>query len=94
MISCLPADLPERIIVDVTPLDLNDTITVGDLPLPEGVEAVSPDEQTLVLHVALQRTVEEEAEGEATGEAEGEATETVGEDGEPQVITQGKKDGK
>ncbi len=94
VISCLPADLPERIIVDVTPLDLNDTITVGDLPLPEGVEAVSPDEQTLVLHVALQRTVEEEAEGEATGEAEGEATETVGEDGEPQVITKGKKEEK
>jgi large subunit ribosomal protein L25 len=78
VISCLPADLPERIVVDVTPLDLNDSITVGDLPLPDGVEAVSPDDHTVVLHVALQRTIEEEE----------------GEGGEPKVITKGKKEEK
>ncbi len=97
VISCLPADLPERIVVDVTPLDLNDSITVGDLPLPDGVEAVSPDDHTVVLHVALQRTIEEEeeeVEGEGEGEGEGGDAETEGEGGEPKVITKGKKEEK
>ncbi len=99
VISCLPADLPERVVVDVTALDLNDSITVGDLPLPDGVEAVSPDDHTVVLHVALQRTIDEEEEEEEgvegeEGEGEGVAKETEGEDGEPQVITKGKKEEK
>ena len=94
VISCLPADLPERIVVDVTPLDLNDSITVGDLPLPDGVEAVSPDDHTIVLHVAMQRTMEEEEEETVEGEGEGEGvTAESGEEGsEPQVITKGKKE--
>ena len=88
VISCLPADLPERIVADVTPLDLNDTITVGDLPLPDGVEAVSPDDHTIVLHVAMQRKEEETVEGEGEG-----VTAESGEEGsEPQVITKGKKE--
>ena len=96
--------MPERIVVDVTPLDLNDSITVGDLPLPDGVEAVSPDDHTVVLHVALQRIIdeeeEEEVEGEGEGEGEGagegadEGAEPEGNDGEPQVITKGKKEEK
>jgi len=97
VIACLPADLPEGIVVDVTPLDLNDSITVGDLPLPDGVEAVSPDDHTVVFHVALQRIIEEEeeeVEGEGEGEEEGVTAESEEEDGEPQVITKGKKEEK
>ncbi len=32
-ISCLPADIPEHIEVDVTELDVGDSIHIGDLPL-------------------------------------------------------------
>ena len=37
-IRCLPADLPEFIEVDLSQLDINDSIHVRDLKLPNGVE--------------------------------------------------------
>ncbi len=36
-VSCLPRDLPEYIEVDVAPLELDQSITLSQLPLPEGV---------------------------------------------------------
>ena len=39
-IRCLPKDLPEFIVVDVTELQLNETIHLSDLVLPPGVEIV------------------------------------------------------
>lgn len=38
-IICLPADLPEYIEVDVSALHLGDSITLGSIQLPEGVES-------------------------------------------------------
>ena len=35
-----PLDMPKKIVVDVTPMDINTTICVGDLELPENVKAV------------------------------------------------------
>lgn len=46
-ISCLPANLPEAIVLNVANLEPGDRITVGDLSLPPGVEAVT-DRETLV----------------------------------------------
>ncbi len=40
-ISCLPADLPEFIEVDVADLDLDTTIHLSDVILPKGVESVA-----------------------------------------------------
>jgi large subunit ribosomal protein L25 len=37
-VRCLPADLPEFIEVDLSQLDINDSIHVRDLKLPNGVE--------------------------------------------------------
>ena len=37
-ISCLPKDLPEYIEVDLANVDLNETVHLSDLVLPEGVE--------------------------------------------------------
>jgi large subunit ribosomal protein L25 len=36
-VSCLPKDLPEFLEVDVSKLNLNDTLFLGDVPLPAGV---------------------------------------------------------
>ena len=36
-VECLPKDLPESIIVDVTKLEIGDAIHIKDLQLPEGV---------------------------------------------------------
>jgi large subunit ribosomal protein L25 len=40
-VSCLPADLPEYIEVDMLHLHLGDIIHLSDLALPEGVESVA-----------------------------------------------------
>ena len=36
-VECLPKDLPERIVVDVSALNLNDAVHLRDLQLPAGV---------------------------------------------------------
>jgi large subunit ribosomal protein L25 len=42
-ITCLPADLPEFIEVDLANLDLGQTVHLSDLKLPKGVSATSSD---------------------------------------------------
>ncbi len=78
-IECLPADLPEEIVVDVSGLDLDATMHVRDLPLPEGVRALS-DGGLVVFQVRLPKIEEvkeeaaeavEGAEAAKEGEAEG-----------------------
>ena len=58
-VECLPGDLPERIEVDVTSMDINQSIHVKDLKLPPGVEAVTDGDLTVVAVSAAR--VEEEA---------------------------------
>jgi large subunit ribosomal protein L25 len=50
-VECLPKDLPESIVVDVSALEIGDAIHIKDLPLPAGVTALgNPD--ISVLHIA------------------------------------------
>ena len=56
-VECLPSDIPPFLDVDVTPLDIGDTLHVSTLPMPEGVEAIYDTDFTLVTVVAP--TVEE-----------------------------------
>ncbi|MGD0089039.1 MAG: 50S ribosomal protein L25 [Planctomycetota bacterium] len=63
-VECLPASIPEKIIVDVEPLGVDDVIHVKDLKLPEGVLAVdAPDVVLLAVH--LPRVEEVAAPAEA-----------------------------
>ena len=49
-IECLPQDLPERIMVDVSVLkEVGDSITVGDLTVPEGVTILDDPEGMVVV---------------------------------------------
>jgi len=54
-IECLPKDLPEIILVDVSALGLNESLHVSDLILPAGVKATSEAELT-VFSVAEPKT--------------------------------------
>jgi large subunit ribosomal protein L25 len=86
-VECLPRDLPDRISVDVSALNIGDSIHVRDIQLPSGVTAkVQPE---LTAFSVLEPAVEEEpvpvaAEGAAAGPevitekkpAEGEAAAT------------------
>lgn len=72
-VSCTPLTLPESLDIDVSMLEIDDAIHVGDLVFPEGVTPI-PEADHTVLHVILPRIQEEAApeEGEAV---EGEAVE-------------------
>ena len=37
-VTCLPADLPEYLELDIVKLELDETLFLSNLPLPEGVE--------------------------------------------------------
>jgi large subunit ribosomal protein L25 len=63
-VECLPGDLPDRIQVDVSSLDLNQSIHVKDLQLPAGVEAVTDGDLTVVA-VSTARVEEEPVEAGA-----------------------------
>lgn len=71
-VQCLPKDLPDSIVIDVTPLEIGDAIHIKDLPLPEGVTALGNPE-TSVLHVAapaVEEVAATAAEGAAASEPE------------------------
>jgi large subunit ribosomal protein L25 len=88
-IECLPRDLPDKITVDISALNIGDAIHVRDIQLPQGVKAkVQPD---LTAFSVVEPAVEEEpvpvaAEGAAAGPevitekkpAEGEAAPAAG----------------
>src|SRR3954453_4403080 len=81
-IECLPRDLPDRITVDVSQLNIGDSIHVRDIQLPSGVTAKVPADLTAFSVMAP--VVEEEP---VTVEAE--AAAAAG----PEVITEKKEQG-
>ena len=68
-IECLASNLVQQIVVDVSEMQLDDALTVGDLPLPEGMKAIS-DPTAVVAQVALPRGEKEEEPAEGAGGAE------------------------
>jgi large subunit ribosomal protein L25 len=88
-IECLPKHLPEFIEVDISALDIGDSIHLTGLTVPEGVTltelARGEDRDHGVVSIHVKRVVEEEveeapaAEGEAAAEGGEEGKETGGE---------------
>ncbi len=77
-VSCLPAKLPSVINVDVSALDIGDSIHIGDIQLPEGVVSTQ-DPQLAVFHVMAPRI-------------EAEPTEETEEPTEPEAIKEKKEE--
>jgi large subunit ribosomal protein L25 len=71
-VTCLPFSIPDRISVDVSELEIGDSVHLRDLTLPEGVEAVT-DESLALAHVSAPRVEEVEAAPEAAAEEAAEA---------------------
>jgi large subunit ribosomal protein L25 len=59
-VRALPRELPEVITVDVTPLEIGQSIHLGEIPLPPGVEVVG-DKKIPVISVAAPITEAQEA---------------------------------
>lgn len=78
-VSTTPRNIPDEIVFDVTDLNMDSTVLVSDLAIPEGVTAVT-DADSAVVTVSIMRTPVLDAEADAAAEAaeaaegEGEAT--------------------
>jgi large subunit ribosomal protein L25 len=73
-VRCIPSMIPESFVLDVTDLDVNESLHVSDIPLTEGVEILMSPEQTICA-VAIPRVVEEAELEEPAVAAEGEELE-------------------
>jgi len=80
-VSCLPADIPEHIDIDVAPLKINDSVRVSDLPPGVKFKVLTDADQTLVV---IAPPAKEEAPVAAAAEAAPAAPV------EPEVIKKGK----
>lgn len=78
-VEALPANLPDELTVDASKLvEVGDSLTVGDIKAPEGVEIMDEPEQALYIveepRSAAAEQAAEEAEAAAAAAAEGEAS--------------------
>ncbi len=75
-VSCFPANLPEYLELDIGELELDASLLLSQIALPEGVEIPDldndNDRSVVSIHVVKVAVIEEESEGEAV-EGEGEA---------------------
>jgi large subunit ribosomal protein L25 len=76
-VTTTPGNIPEEIVVDVTDMDMDSTITIGDVPAPDGVEIVGEPDWVVVTVLTMRTPVldEEEAAAEAEAEEAAEAAE-------------------
>ncbi|MFT4653509.1 MAG: large subunit ribosomal protein L25 [Kangiellaceae bacterium] len=81
-ITCLPADLPEYIEVDLTNVELGQTLHISDITLPKGVASVelskgeNHDLPVVTVKQAKGPAVEEDSASPATPDAPGVAGDT------------------
>ena len=64
-VECLPGDIPDEFVLDVSELDINDVLRVSDLSMPKGAELYDEDEERVVVTVSPKAVeeVEEPEEG-------------------------------
>lgn len=77
-VLCLPMDIPESITIDVSEMEIGDSIHVEELPVPENVEIIADTDYTVVTvsSAMAEEVVEEEREEIEEGEvSEEEGTE-------------------
>ncbi|MEQ8437728.1 MAG: 50S ribosomal protein L25 [Ilumatobacter fluminis] len=76
-VATTPKNIPDEIVIDVTDFTMETTLTLGEVALPSGVEAVGDPEWTVVT-VLTMRTPVLDAEDEAAEAADAEAAEGEG----------------
>jgi large subunit ribosomal protein L25 len=78
-ISCSPKDLPEKIDANIAHLEVGDSITIGDLDVPEGVEpTLAADVLVAIVNESrVTKSADEEAGEEAAEAAEAPAEEAA-----------------
>lgn len=84
-VECLPANIPEHIAIDISPLHLHQSLKVQDLAPPEGVKIISePSAVVVLIQIPHEEKVEAKPEEVVAAEAPAEAA-------EPEVIKKERK---
>jgi large subunit ribosomal protein L25 len=81
-VEALPTDIPDKIVVDVSAMEINDTLQLSVVTPPSGVTFVADDPEEITIATLAPPRVEEaapevEEETELVGEAEGEGGEAA-----------------
>jgi large subunit ribosomal protein L25 len=76
-VEALPAEIPDKIVVDVSAMEINDTLQLSAVVVPDGVKLTAEDPEEVTIATLSPPRVEEEPEPELEEEAE-----LVGEEGE------------
>ena len=87
-VEALPTEIPERLLADVSEMQINDTVTLSTIAAPEGVKFVAEDLDEVTIATLSPPRVEEEPEPAVEEEAE-----LVGEEGEAPAAEAGGESG-
>jgi large subunit ribosomal protein L25 len=86
-VEALPTAIPDRIVVDVSAMEINDTLQLSSVAVPDGVTFVADDpEEVTIVNLSPPRVEEVEPELE-------QETELVGEEGEESAEGEGGDEG-
>ena len=94
-VNCLPSNIPNHIDVDISHLDLGDSLHVRDIPAPEGVKIVTGGELTIAtvsVPIVAKSKEETAAEAVAAEEAAAPAAGKPAVAGKPAAATPSKDD--
>ena len=69
-VRCLPENLPASLQVDISGLNVGDSVSISSLEVPQGVEVTSEPTDVIATVLAPQKPVEEEDTAESSGENE------------------------
>lgn len=83
-VEALPTDIPDRIVADVSAMEVNDTLQASALVIPEGVALVADEPDEITIATLSPPRVEEVPEPSVEEEAE-----LVGEEGEAPAAEEG-----
>ena len=93
-VRCLPKDLPEQILIDVTSLEIGKSVHLGEIVPPAGVEILGEKTRTVVAVAAPRAEEEVVAVAAAPGAADVEMTKEKKEDGAEGAAPAAKADAK
>jgi len=83
-VEALPTEIPDRIVADVSEMEINDTLQLSAVAVPEAIKLVADDPEEITIATLSPPRVEEEPEPAVEEEAE-----LVGEEGEAPAAEEG-----
>jgi large subunit ribosomal protein L25 len=86
LVEALPTDIPDKIVVDVSAMEINDTLQLSSVEVPSGVTFVAEDPEEVTIATLAPPRVEEaapevEEETELVGETDGDSGDGDGDSG-------------